>query len=139
MKMPLYSVSSFLPFCLQPTLGKDTWMRATSVTVMVTFSKVPFWKLLDHNYVQSSFSTITRHIDNSILKENLKLKILQTWIQTKIHANSFIKTWVNIMKRKSTNYHLQKNRTQHFKRYCTKIDDISLIVILPFLSNKPSV
>ena len=69
-------------------------------TVMVVFSKVPFWKLLDHSYIQSSFSIIVKHIDNSILKDTLQLKILRTWI--KIRSNSFIKTWVNMMKRKPT-------------------------------------
>ena len=60
------------------------------LTVIVVFSKVPFWKVLDHSYVQSSFSKITRDIDNIILKETLQLKILQTWI--KIRVNTFIKT-----------------------------------------------
>ena len=86
-------------FCLEPTVKKDTLMRMTSVTVMITFSKVTIWELLDHSYVQSSFSTSTRYINNSILKETLRFKILQTLIN--IHANSFIKTWVNIMKCKS--------------------------------------
>ena len=45
-------------------------------TVVVVFSKVLFWKLLDHSYVQSSFLTIMMHIDNSILKNTLQLKIL---------------------------------------------------------------
>ena len=58
-------------FCLEPTVRKDAWMRTTSVTVMVFFSKVPFWKLLDHSYVQSSFPINTRHIKNSILKDTL--------------------------------------------------------------------
>ena len=40
--------------CLEPTLGKDTWMRATSATVMIIFLKVPFWISLYHNYIQSS-------------------------------------------------------------------------------------
>ena len=74
--------------------GKETWMRATSATLMVIFLKVPFWKLLHHNYDQSSFSKIMRHIDKNILKETLKLKILRD--------NLFIKTWVNIKKQKST-------------------------------------
>ena len=74
-------------------------MTAASVTVMVIFSKMLFWKLLDHNYIQSYVSAIARYIDKSILKDTLKLTILRTWI--KIRANSFIKTWVNI-KRKST-------------------------------------
>ena len=69
-------------------------------TVMVVFSKVPYWMLLDHSYIQSSFSIIVKHIDNSILKDTLQLKILRTWI--KIRSNSFIKTWVNMMKRKPT-------------------------------------
>ena len=43
------------------------YFRTTSVIVMVIF--VPFWKSLDHRFVQSPFSIIRRHIDNSILKE----------------------------------------------------------------------
>ena len=85
-------------FCLEPTVRKDAWMRTTSVTVMAFFSKVAFWKLLDHSYVQSSFPIITRHIENSILKDTLQLNILRTWI--KLRAKSFIKTSVN-MKQKS--------------------------------------
>ena len=85
-------------FCLEPTVRKDAWMRTTSVNVMAFFSKVAFWKLLDHSYVQSSFQIITRHIENSILKDTLQLNILRTWI--KLRAKSFIKTSVN-MKQKS--------------------------------------
>ena len=36
-------------------------------------------QVLDHSYVQSFFSTITRHFDNGIWK-TLHLKILPTWI-----------------------------------------------------------
>ena len=85
-------------FCLEPTVRKDTWMRTTSVTVMAFFPKVAFWKLLDHSYVQSSFSINTRHIENSILKDTLQLNIFRTWIN--LRATSFIKTSVN-MKQKS--------------------------------------
>ena len=67
-------------FCLEPTVRKDAWMRTTSVTVMAFFSKVAFWKLLYHSYVQSSFPIITRHIENSILKDTLQLNIFRTWI-----------------------------------------------------------
>ena len=56
-------------FCLEPTVRKDAWMRTPSVTAMAFFSKVTFWKLLDHSYVQSSIPIITRHIENSILKD----------------------------------------------------------------------
>ena len=124
-------------FCLESVLGKDTWMRAASVTAMVIFLKVSFWKLLDHSYIQSSFSTIVRYIDKSILKE---LKILRAWI--KICANSFIKAWVNI-NWKSTKvpwklslaekYDPALQWTLHQSRlyfaYC---------YMLLFLSNKPS-
>ena len=65
MKMPWYSVSLFLFLCLEPLLRKNSWMRATSATVMITFTKVPFWILLDHNYVERTISTVTRHIDNT--------------------------------------------------------------------------
>ena len=36
-------------FGLEVTLGKDTKMKATSVTVLVIFSKVPFQNFSDHN------------------------------------------------------------------------------------------
>ena len=71
-----------------------------------------------------------RHINDSILKDSLWLKILWTWI--KIRANSFIKTLVNNMKRRSkvssTLSLAKKNATPHFKEHCTKID-ISLVAI----------
>ena len=66
-------------------------MRTISVTVMVITSEVPFWRLLGFSYVQSSFSIITRHIENGIWKilYSWRSKILQTWIN--ILANYFIK------------------------------------------------
>ena len=84
----------FVLFCRESTSTKDTWMRAISAGFMVIFSKVSFWKLPDHNYVQSSFSSIRRHIDNSILKDTLQLKILWNWIKIR-HRD------LNIMKQKS--------------------------------------
>ena len=98
MKMPWYLHVYCYYFCLEPTVRKDAWMRTTSVTVMAFFSKVAFWKLLDHSYVQSSFQIITRHIENSILKDTLQLNIFLTWIN--LRATSFIKTSMN-MKQKS--------------------------------------
>ena len=56
----------FIYFCLEPTVWKNTWMRTTSAIVMVIFSKLLLWKLLDHSYVQSSFWTTLRPIDNGI-------------------------------------------------------------------------
>ena len=101
MNIPYYSTCSLLFSCLEPTARKDAWMRTTSLTVMVIFSKVPFWKLPPHSFDLSTFSTITSHIEYSILKNALQLKIFRTWIN--IHANFFIKAWVNFMNPKSTN------------------------------------
>ena len=105
-------------------------MRATSTTVLVIFSKVPFRKFPDYNQVNIFSQHLRNNIDNSILKDILQLKILGTWI--KIHANSFIKIWVNIMKQQSRrcleNHHLKKNTNSHFKEHCTKTDDIWLII-----------
>ena len=50
----VFTFIHFFFFVCLATLGKDTWMRATSATVMVTFSKVLFRKLLDHSYVKVS-------------------------------------------------------------------------------------
>ena len=58
-------------FCLEPTAGKGTWIRTTSVTVMVILFKSNILKLLDHSYAQRSFSKITSHIENNILKDTL--------------------------------------------------------------------
>ena len=100
MEMPWYSVFSFLFFfCLEATLGKDTWMRATSATAMVIFSRVLFRKLLDHNYIKVSSQQL-RGTLTDILKDILWLKILWAWI--KMRTNSLIKTLVNILKQKST-------------------------------------
>ena len=70
-------------------------MRTTSVTVVVIISKVLFWKLLDISYVQSSFSTFSRHSDNGIWKTPCRWRFYgngSTYV--------LILSWVNIMKRK---------------------------------------
>ena len=101
------------------------------------FIEAAILKVIDHNYVQSSFLTITKHIDNSILKDTLQFRILRSWI--KIRANSFIKIWVhtwneNYLKRCLENYHLQKNTNLHQKERCTKLDDFLRIFIGFFFS-----
>ena len=56
--------------CLERTVKYDTWMRMTSVTGVVIFFESGVlkvtWSQLRSN---SPLSTITRHIDNSILKD----------------------------------------------------------------------
>ena len=44
------------------------WVKTTSVAVMVFFLKSIISKVLDHNDVQSSLSTIMKHLDNGIWK-----------------------------------------------------------------------
>ena len=104
-------------FCLEPTVRKDAWMRTTSVTVMAFFSKVPFWKLLDYSYVQSSFAINTRHIKDSILKDTL-IKVFRTWIN--LRATSFINTSVNMKKNRRRcleKDQLHKNPSVHFEEH----------------------
>ena len=67
-------------------------LRTAFVTVMVILFENSILKLLDHSYVQSYFSRITRHIENNILKDTLQLNNLRTWIN--IGAKYFIKTLV---------------------------------------------
>ena len=83
----------FLFFCLEATVKKNTWMRTISATVMVIDSEVRFWKLLDFSYVQSSFWTITRHIDNGIWKIHYSWRFYG-------HGSTYILilSWINIMK-----------------------------------------
>ena len=54
MKVPWYSVFSFLILLFRSNGKNNTWMRTIFVTVMVIISKVSFWKLLDTSYFQSS-------------------------------------------------------------------------------------
>ena len=81
-----------------------------------------FWKLLDHSYVQSPFSTNTRHIDNSILKDTLQFFILRTWIN--MRAKSFIKTSVNVTDT-GIDEDVWKNivtQSVHLEEHCTKTE-----------------
>ena len=103
MKMSWYSVCSFLLFCLGPMVRNSNSMRSPAVTVMIIFLKAHFWDVIHNSYVQPSLSAIKRHFDYSILKNTQQSKILSIWIN--MHSSSFIQTWVNIMKQKSTNLH----------------------------------
>ena len=98
------------------------------------FLKVLFWKLFDYSYVQSSFSAIMRHIDNSNLKYPLQLKIL--WIN--IRVNSFIKTWESIVKWKPKKLPrklwVAEKLSLNFEQHCSIIDHISLIFLCFFFS-----
>ena len=88
---------------------KNDWMRKIPVTVTVIMSKVPFGKLLDFIYVQSSFLAITRHIDNGIWKKFLQLNILQTWIYIVLIISWVYISWNENLHRCLENCQLHKN------------------------------
>ena len=81
-----------------------------------------FLKLLDHSYIQSSFSTNTRHIDNSILKDTLQFFMLWTWIN--MRAKSFIETSVNVTERRIDEGARRKIVVQsmQLEEHCTKLE-----------------
>ena len=117
-------------FCLEPTARKDAWMRTTSVTAMTFFSKVAFWKLLDHSYVPSSFPIITKHIENSILKDTLQLNFFRTWIN--LRATSFFKTLVS-MKQKWMTVPRKRSATQKSKRALRRTLNLSRLRFTYFI------
>ena len=141
MKMQRFSVCYIFLF---RTSGKKGHLDENEFhTVMVVFPRAPFWKFLDRSFVQSSFSTIIRHIDNSILKDTLQLKILRTWIKIGSRSNSFIKTWVNMMKHKPTKVPIELKVSQKFESALqrTLLQNrwhLTYFYTLLFVSNKPS-
>ena len=66
MIMSWYSVFSFLFLCLEATLQASNWVKTISVAVMFFFFESIIPKRLDHNDVQSSLATITKHLENGI-------------------------------------------------------------------------
>ena len=85
--VPWNSVFSFLFFCLEPRVKKNTWMRTIFVKVMVITLKVPLWKLLDQLWSKFFLNNYEWHWQR-YLKDTLQLKILQTCIS--IRPNSFL-------------------------------------------------
>ena len=66
-----FSFFFVLLVCLETTIRQNNWMIITSValecvcfSLIVCVSVIP--KVLDHSYVQGSFSTMTRHLGNGI-------------------------------------------------------------------------
>ena len=94
------------------------------------------FKLFDHNYVQSPFSTNTRHFENSILKDTLQFFILRTWIN--MRAKSFIKTLVNVTETRIDEGAWKKivAQSEHLEEHFTKIETtFHLFYALLFLTN----
>ena len=129
----------FYFFLSNPMVKKKIWMRQISVTVMVITSKVLFWKLLDISknisdisYVQSTFITFIRHIENGISKIPCRWRFYgngSTYVLILPWANIIKQKWANVSKKLSV---IQKPepvlwRTFHLLYSC----------ILLFLSSKP--
>ena len=73
-------------------------MRATSTIVLVIFSKVPFQRFPDHNYVKGS----TQQLQSTLVATSWKTPYSWTFYgHGSRYANSFIKTLVNIMRQES--------------------------------------
>ena len=119
-----------LIFCLEPTvreqLNENDFRHCYGNFFEITILKLP-----DHSYVQSSFATITRHIDNGIWKDTLQLKILRTWI-----IIGSILSWLTIFKRKSTKVPGKLSFTQESEPASqrTLLQSISLIIVCFFFA-----
>ena len=66
MKMPWSSVFLFFIILFRTNGKKDLLDENKFRQAYGNYFEVQLWKLIDISYVQSSFSTITRNIDNAI-------------------------------------------------------------------------
>ena len=89
-------------------------MRAICVTAMVFFLKVLFRRLLDHSYVK---------VSSQQLRGTLKAAFWRTPYGWRFYRSRW---WNENQRRCLENYHSWKK--------CTKIDDVSLVVIRFFFS-----
>ena len=103
-------------------------MRATSATVVVIFSKVLFRKLLCYKV---SSQQLKGTLETAFWKTSYRLGcfghgsrlvLILSW-------RLWYLSWNENQRWCLENYHSQKKVTPHFKAYCIKIDDISILVI----------
>ena len=138
MKVPWYFVFSILfcvCVCLEPMVRKSTWMRTTSVTVMVIFSKVPFWKLATWWRLCSKFflDNLKAHSQRH-LRDTLQMKILQEWMN-KTANSSLVKYETNINEGAWKTISWTKIQACTLKNISPKGGhDISFIIVCFFLS-----
>ena len=59
-----------------------------------------FEKLSENNLIRCYWEKLTRSVGNEDLKKKLKVRIVTKWID--IRVNAFIKTWVQIIRRKES-------------------------------------
>ena len=83
-------------FCLEPTVRQQLDEKDIRYHYGIYFEST-ILKLLDHNYVQSSFAKSWRHFGNGIWNIALRLKILRTWISIGTHyfLSKFLETKID--------------------------------------------
>ena len=135
MKIPWYSVYSFLSFyfCLEPTLRKDIWMRISSVTraiLKVTWSQLCSKSLLNKYEVCTLTAAVckTSYSLRFYVRGTKFMLILLSRLENKHHETKIDKADWKLSVEQAPEFALQKN--------CTKVDDISLVLIRFFFSQK---
>ena len=135
MKMPWYSVYSFLSFyfCLEPTLRKDIWMRMSSVTraiLKVTWSQLCS-KSLFNKYEVGTLTAVVCKTPYSLrfyVHGTKFMLIVLSRLENKHHETKADKGDWKLSVEQASEFALQKN--------CTKVDDISLVLIRFFFCKK---
>ena len=123
-------------FYLEPMGSKDTWMRITSVTVMVVFSEKGILKVTWSQLCSKSLLNKYKADWQQHFQDTLQFFILRTWIN--MRAKSFVKTSVNVTETKIDEGALKKVVTQsvHLEEHCAKIETtFHLFYALLFLTN----
>ena len=103
-------------------------MRATFATVVVIFSKVLFRKLLCYKV---SSQQLKGTLETAFWKTSYRLGCFGHGSRHVLILSSrlWYLSWNENQRWCLENYHSQKKVTPHFKAYCIKIDDISILVI----------
>ena len=134
MKFLWYSAFLSFSFSLR-TNGKNGHLYENNFRQCYdNFSNKPFWKLLNHSYVWSSFSSTTSDITVEFWKTANSWKFDGHWsAYVLILSSKLVKTLWN-ENRRSWLESCTKIRTFHLKESCTKIDHIWLTFICFFFS-----
>ena len=122
-------------FCLEPTVKESNWMGTTFATVMIIFSKVPFWKYLITVIFkvlsQQIRGTLTTAFERHLTAENFHtwikrgaISLLSKYLETTIDEGS----WKIIIYTKIRACSLKNTAPRHLTYYC--ISQINLVLNL---------
>ena len=105
-------------FCLELTVGEQL-MRTTSVTIMVFFSKVPFWNYL----ITAIFKVLSKQLRGTLTMA-FETKPYSWRFLGHGSTQELIISWVIFLKRKSTKVpgklFTHNNPSLLFEEHCTK-------------------